>query len=337
MAFWVESRCAVDKSKKIWRKNLIKTLILGLFLLFLSFTFEPYNQGQLALVLMLFIGVLSLTVLTGASGQISLGQGALMAVGGYSSASLITHLGASIWIAFLVAIIAAGIFGLILGAAAARLSGPYLAGTTLVIALALPSVANRFESVLGGDVGLIVDFGTPPTWISDLLEVGYEQWQLWISLPVALIALFFISNLMAARAGRSWQAVRDDEIGAAVSGIPVAQTKVIVFVVSSAIAGLGGALYGLRGLVGPSVYPVSLSLTLLTAAILGGVGSISGAFIGTVIVVFLPDLIDWAISGLSVSEQISNFLPALITGVLLLATILINPAGVMGAHHGGKH
>lgn len=337
MAFWVESRCAVDKSKKIWRKNLIKTLILGLFLLFLSFTFEPYNQGQLALVLMLFIGVLSLTVLTGASGQISLGQGALMAVGGYSSASLITHLGASIWIAFLVAIIAAGIFGLILGAAAARLSGPYLAGTTLVIALALPSVANRFESVLGGDVGLIVDFGTPPTWISDLLEVGYEQWQLWISLPVALIALFFISNLMAARAGRSWQAVRDDEIGAAVSGIPVAQTKVIVFVVSSAIAGLGGALYGLRGLVGPSVYPVSLSLTLLTAAILGGVGSISGAFIGTVIVVFLPDLIDWTISGLSVSEQISNFLPALITGVLLLATILINPAGVMGAHHGGKH
>jgi branched-chain amino acid transport system permease protein len=316
---------------------LIKTLTLGLFLLLLSFTFEPYNQGQLALVLMLFIGVLSLTVLTGASGQISLGQGALMAVGGYSSASLITHLGASIWIAFLVAIISAGIFGLILGAAAARLSGPYLAGTTLVIALALPSVANRFESVLGGDVGLIVDFGMPPAWISDLIEVGYEQWQLWISLPVALIALFFTSNLMAARAGRSWQAVRDDEIGAAVSGIPVARTKVIVFVVSSAIAGLGGALYGLRGLVGPSVYPVSLSLTLLTAAILGGVGSISGAFIGTLIVVFLPDLIDWAISGLSVSEQVSNFLPALITGVLLLATIIINPAGVMGSHHRGKH
>lgn len=327
----------MDKSKIIWRKNLIKTLTLGLFLLLLSFTFEPYNQGQLALFLMLFIGVLSLTVLTGASGQISLGQGALMAVGGYSSASLITHLGASIWIAFLVAIISAGIFGLILGAAAARLSGPYLAGTTLVIALALPSVANRFESVLGGDVGLIVDFGMPPAWISDLIEVGYEQWQLWISLPVALIALFFTSNLMAARAGRSWQAVRDDEIGAAVSGIPVARTKVIVFVVSSAIAGLGGALYGLRGLVGPSVYPVSLSLTLLTAAILGGVGSISGAFIGTLIVVFLPDLIDWAISGLSVSEQVSNFLPALITGVLLLATIIINPAGVMGAHHHKKH
>jgi branched-chain amino acid transport system permease protein len=327
----------VDKGKKIWRKNLIKTLSLGLFLFLLSFTFEPYNQGQLALVMMLFVGVLSLTVLTGASGQISLGQGALMAVGGYSSASLITHLGASIWIAFLVAIISAGIFGLILGAAAARLSGPYLAGTTLVIALALPSVANRFESVLGGDVGLIVDFGMPPAWISDLIEVGYEQWQLWISLPVALIALFFTSNLMAARAGRSWQAVRDDEIGAAVSGIPVARTKVIVFVVSSAIAGLGGALYGLRGLVGPSVYPVSLSLTLLTAAILGGVGSISGAFIGTLIVVFLPDLIDWAISGLSVSEQVSNFLPALITGVLLLATIIINPAGVMGSHHRGKH
>lgn len=325
------------RSQKIWRKNLIKILTLGVFLLLLSFTFDAYNQGQLALVLMLFVGVLSLTLLTGASGQISLGQGALMAVGGYSGASLITHLGASIWIAFLVAIFAAGIFGLILGAAAARLSGPYLAGTTLVIALALPSVANRFESVLGGDVGLIVDFGTPPTWLSNLIEVGYEQWQLWVSLPIALIALFFVSNLMAARAGRSWQAVRDDEIGAAVSGIPVARTKVVVFVVSSAIAGLGGALYGLRGLVGPSVYPVSLSLTLLTAAILGGVGSISGAFIGTLIVVFLPDLIDWAISGMELSEQISNYLPALLTGVLLLATIIINPAGVMGKRHQSRH
>jgi branched-chain amino acid transport system permease protein len=327
----------VARSQKIWRKNLIKILTLGVFLLLLSFTFDAYNQGQLALVLMLFVGVLSLTLLTGASGQISLGQGALMAVGGYSGASLITHLGASIWIAFLVAIFAAGIFGLILGAAAARLSGPYLAGTTLVIALALPSVANRFESVLGGDVGLIVDFGTPPTWLSNLIEVGYEQWQLWVSLPIALIALFFVSNLMAARAGRSWQAVRDDEIGAAVSGIPVARTKVVVFVVSSAIAGLGGALYGLRGLVGPSVYPVSLSLTLLTAAILGGVGSISGAFIGTLIVVFLPDLIDWAISGMELSEQISNYLPALLTGVLLLATIIINPAGVMGKRHQSRH
>ena len=118
-----------------------------------------------------------------------------MAVGGYASASLITHLGASIWVGFLVAVFATAIFGLILGVAAARVSGPYLAGTTLVIALALPSMANRFESVLGGNVGLIVDFGTPPTWISNLIEVGYEQWQLWVALPIALIALFFVSNL----------------------------------------------------------------------------------------------------------------------------------------------
>ena len=322
---------------KIWRKSLLKTLTLGLVLFLLSFIFDAYNQGQLALVLMLFIGVLSLTVLTGSSGQISLGQGALMAVGGYSSASVITHLGASIWTGFLVAVFVAGVFGLVLGVAAARLSGPYLAGTTLVIALALPSMANRFESVLGGDVGLMIDFGMPPTWISNLIEVGYEQWQLWVSIPIALISLFFVSNLLTSRAGRSWKAVRDDEIGAAVNGIPVARTKVIVFVVSSAVAGLGGALYGLRGLVGPSVYPVSLSLTLLTAAILGGVGSISGAFIGTVIVVFLPDLVSWAISGLAVSEQVTNYLPALLTGVLLLATIIINPAGVMGAGHRRKH
>lgn len=333
MEYWAENRCDVVKEKKIWRRNLIKVLLLGLFLLLLASTFEPYNQSQLALVCMLFVAVLSLTVLTGNSGQISLGQGALMAVGGYTSASLITHFGSSIWISFIGAAVFSGIFGLILGVTAARLSGPYLAGTTLVLALALPSVANRFESALGGDVGMIVDFGAPPKWVSNFLEVGYEQWQLWVSLIVALITLFFVTNLFATRSGRSWRAVRDDEIAAAISGIPIAKTKILVFVISSTLAGVAGAVYGLRGVVGPSVYPVSLSLTLLTAAILGGVTSISGAFVGTVIVVFLPDLINWVISGWSLSEQISNFLPALITGILLLLSIILNPAGVMGKRH----
>ncbi len=339
MALWAARRCAVFKGKSIALNSLLKTVLFLLVIFFLGKIFDPYNQGQLSVVLILFIGVLSITMLTGSSGQISLGQGALMAVGGYAMALLILNAGIVLWLAVLLSIIASAIAGFLLGIAAARLSGPYLAGTTLVIALAIPSLANRYDSILAGDVGLIVDFGTPPTWVTNLLgELGYEQWQLYFVLPFAGLALFFALNIFASRMGRSWRALRDHEIASSLMGIKSSRTRILVFVVSSAFAGLSGALYGLRGIVGPSVYPVSLSLTLLTAAILGGIRSIAGAFIGSVLVVFLPDWIESATSRFEVSTQISDYLPAVVSGVLLIATVVANPAGVVGGFsHKKRH
>ena len=92
-------------------------------------------------------------------------------------------------------------------------------------------------------------------------------------------------------------------------------------------------MYGLRGVVGPSVYPISLSLALLTGAVLGGLRSISGAFIGSVLVVFLPDLIEWVTGRWEIASQISNYLPAMVASVLLILTVVINPGGVAGALH----
>lgn len=326
---------AVSKvnGSSILKKSLLRTLFFALIILVAQSQFDPYNQAQLALVLILFIGTLSVTLLTGISGQLSLGQGALMAVGGYSTALLMINHQLSLWIAVPAAIISAGISGLLLGVAAARLSGPYLAGTTLVVALAIPSLANRFMSVFKGDEGLPVDVGYPPIWLTDLLgEISYEQWQLYSVLPFALLALFIASNILLSRTGRRWRSIRDHQSAAALAGVNFSRQKIFAFVIASSFAGLSGALYGLRGLVGPSVYPVSLSLTLLTAAVLGGIRSIAGAFIGTVIVVFLPDWIDLVIGNFELSEQVANFLPALISSLLLVATVVINPAGVMGTH-----
>lgn len=326
---------AVSKAPKhsIARKSLIRTIIFVALILLAGSSFDAYNQAQLALVLILFIGVLSVTLLTGISGQLSLGQGALMAVGGYCMALLMTNKGYSLWVAIPLAIVGAAIAGLLLGISAARLTGPYLAGTTLVIALAIPTLANRFMSVLKGDEGLPVDVGYPPVWFTNLFgEPSYEQWQLYVALPFAAIALFFASNILLSRTGRMWRAIRDNETAASLSGVNFSRQKIFVFVVSATFAGLSGALYGLRGLVGPSVYPVSLSLTLLTAAVLGGIRSIFGAFIGTVIVVFLPDWIEAVLASFELSEQVSNFLPALISSLLLILTVVINPAGVAGTH-----
>ena len=283
---------------------------------------------------MMFIGILSITFLTGLSGQISLGQGALMAVGGYACALGVLNLGFNYWQAIIFAVLASLVAGWILGITAARLSGPYLAGTTLVIALAIPSLATRFESVFGGDVGLSVDFGNPPAWlVSAVGEIGFEQWQLLATLPFASIALYVALNLIKSRTGRSWRAVRDHEIAASLTGVNLQRMKIFTFVVASGFAGLAGAMYGLRGIVGPSVYPISLSLALLTGAVLGGLRSVEGAFIGAVIVVFLPDLIDKVTGNWELAPQIGNYLPAMVSSALLVLTVVLNPAGVAGALH----
>jgi len=337
--FWDQGIRAVSKLKthSIARKSFIRTLLFTFAILWLGSIFDAYNKGQLAVVLILFIGVLSVTILTGISGQLSLGQGALMAVGGYCTALLMTNYKLSLWIAIPVSIIGAAIAGLLLGVAAARLSGPYLAGTTLVVALAIPTLANRFFSVFKGDEGLFMDSGEPPVWLTNLIgEISFEEWELYLVLPFALLALFFASNILLSRTGRVWKSIRDNESAAALSGINFSREKIFVFVISSAFAGVAGALYGMRGIVAPSVYPVALSLALLTAAVLGGIRSIAGAFIGTIIVVFLPDWINLVLGNFETSTQVSDYLPALISGILLILTVVINPAGVMGGSHHHK-
>ncbi len=318
--------------KRIWLKSSVVSTLFFFGLFLLGKTIGAYNQTQLASVATLFIGVLSVTLLTGASGQISLGQGAIMAVGGYTAALFVLKLGLSMWLAFILAIVVAAIAGLLLGLAAARLTGPYLAGTTLVIALAIPTLANRFEPTLGGDVGLSVDVGNPPAWLTKLLgDIGIEQWQLFVAIPFSALALFGVINLSRSRTGRVWRAIRDNEVAASLHGLNVQQNKVIAFVCASGLAGLAGALYGFRGIVGPSVYPIDLSLALLTGAVIGGLRSIAGALVGTVFIVFLPDLIGKVTGVFKVSEQVSNYLPALVSGVLLLLTIVISPAGLAAA------
>ena len=332
----------VKTHKKIGVRSTRLSIVFFLFIILLSMQFGPYNQAQLANIATLLIAVLSITLLTGASGQISLGQGAIMAVGGYGSALLVTKIGLSMWLAFFLAIFISALFGLLLGLAAARLSGPYLAGTTLVMALAIPSIAVRFETFFSGDIGLSVDYGYPPNWLTNLIgEISIEEWSLYVALPFAALALFAVLNLSNSRSGRTWRAVRDNEVSAALAGINIARTKVIAFVCASALAGLAGAIYGFRGLVAPSVYPTDLSLTLLTAAVIGGLRSIGGAIFGTFVIVFLPDLIERLTKNMEIPESISIYLPALIIGLLLLLTVILNPKGSAGAlehiRHRRKH
>ncbi|MDQ6606691.1 MAG: branched-chain amino acid ABC transporter permease, partial [Actinomycetota bacterium] len=226
------------------RNTLVQSLgllVLGAVVLgLLSEGLGSYDDLQLASGAYFFAVLAGLTVLAGQSGQISLGHGALMAVGAYTVALLIGNEGWALIPALIAAVAVTTIVGIPVGAAASRLRGPYLAGATLAFAVGLPSLADRFPGTFGGENGLTINPPIPPTWLGSSFPL--ERWVAWIAGAGALIVMFVLYNLTRSGVGRSLRAVRDDEIAAALCGLSVGRTQTLAFTVSSACAGLGGGL-----------------------------------------------------------------------------------------------
>jgi branched-chain amino acid transport system permease protein len=314
------------KSKSI---SALIFLFIGIFLLVASNFVDELRVYQGAQVAVYVIAISSIILLTGFSGQISLGHGALMAIGGYAAVLSYSHWHVPFLIAFVIGSLAAALAGFVLGLAAARLSGPYLAGTTLALAVGLPSLANQFH-LLGGEQGLSFDIGEAPAWITHKTGGDFTQykWFFWISTVCALITIWFIKNLLQSRFGRTWKAVRGNPSAAALSGINIGQSKVLAFTLSSALAGLSGALLAmLLGLVAPMAFTLTLSFTIVTGAVLAGVTNLSGSIVGALVLVVIPELADAVATHLGGSEKISANLPGLITSVLLILTVLFAPNG----------
>ena len=318
--------------------NLIRIplfLVLALAIFVLSNIVDELRVYQGAQVAVFVVGIASLILLTGYSGQVSLGQGAMLAVGGYCAALVRIHFNAPIIITFIAAIIGAAIAGALLGIAAARLSGPYLAGTTIALAVGLPSIANQFK-VLGGEQGLFFDIGTPPTQLGD--EFSQYKWFFWIAAAATLVAIFWLQNVMQSRYGRTWKAVRGNEVAAELAGINIARAKVLAFTLSSGLAGLAGALLAMIiGTVSPSAYPLSLSFSLLTGAVLSGITTLAGAIIGAVTLVAIPEIVGSIVNRFGTPEVVANNLPNLIVAVLLIATVLFVPNGPVEQWHSRKN
>lgn len=305
-------------------RSAIALFFVGWFLLLLGDRISEFRVYQGASVATYLVAIVSIVLLTGYSGQVSLGHGALLAVGGYAAALVMANLHWAFWIAFVLAVLAAAAIGALLGIAAARLSGPYLAGTTLAFAVGLPSLANQF-SFLGGEQGLTFDIGQAPARFGE--DFSPYKWLFWITALFALLAIFAASNLLRGRYGRTWRAVRSNETAAALAGINVARSKVLAFTVSAGFAGLAGALLcATVSLVTPGGFSLSLSFAILTGAVIGGVRSIYGAAIGAFILVILPMVADALSQG--ASDAVATNLPAVLTGLLLIATIVISPGGI---------
>lgn len=327
----------VPPGVQVWpwlrRSTLLRHVAFGLAgavaLVLLSMGLSDFRDFELAFVAAYVVGVAGLTVLIGLSGQISIGNGAFMAVGGYVGAVIFIHLKWPLAAIIVISTLAAAVAGALFGVAAARLRGPYLAGATLMLAVALPDLATRFQSVLGGDQGLGFFITTP-----GILGANFspQRWQAWLNCGCALIALVLLANLVRSRVGRSWRAIRDDEVAAALSGLNVARLQILAFTVSAATAGLAGVLLAaVNGTVSPGLFSLGLSIQLLTAAVLGGLGTLGGAIWGAALLYLAPVYLENVVTSHGIASQgTSAFIPIIGYGVVLIIVMLLFPRGIQG-------
>lgn len=321
------------------RRNLLFAILGLVVAVAVLASVDPFRQGQLATMAYYGIAVGGLTVLTGLNGQLSLGHGALMAIGAYTTALLLPASGSGLPlpVVLLAAVVVTLAVGALVGVAAARLHGPYIAGATLALAVAVPGIATYFSGGLGGEQGLVIATPSPPAWFDDavyfltaqdLSPDSYVAYVGWIALVVTYLLL---ANLSVTRPGRIWRAVRDDDVSAEIAGIDVGRARVTAFVVSAGCAGLAGSILALSvQLAAPSGFTLTLSLALLTAIVLGGLGSLLGALIGAALLTFLPQVLSGAGQGLGLSDLQSAQLAPFAYGVVLVLVVLLAPAGLVG-------
>jgi branched-chain amino acid transport system permease protein len=278
-----------------------------------------------------FIAILGLNIVTGYTGQISLGHGAFMAAGGYATAILVADHGVrDLWTIPLAGLVG-GLAGFVVGVPALRLTGLYLALVTFGLAVATPQILkwDKIDGLTGGSGGIqlfneraltgkgfedVELFGQTLTFTR---AVHYLTW----GIAVVLLAVAWL--ILRGAPGRAFRAVRDSEIAAAASGVNPAAYKTAAFALSAFYAGVAGALYVIAAaFVNPDTFPVSLSLTLLVGAVVAGLGSFWGLVAGAAFVTFVGDLAGHVSTAPGVPDTVH--------GLVLVLLVLLLPTGVAG-------
>lgn len=267
--------------------------------------------GNLALINAIM--AMSLTLLLGTTGQLSLGHAAFYALGAYVSANLCAHWAWSPYMSIPVAMLVVGAFGFGVARLFLRLSGYYLAVATLGVGILLGIVLRNEQKISGGPDGMPV---VALEWFGSALS---ERTWYWVFLTILVIIYAGSRNLLKSPAGRALRSLHDADIAAQTCGVDTDAYKVKVFVLSCALAGLMGALYAhYTSFITPAATSIVRSLEYVMMVVIGGIGSLAGAVVGAVIVTLLPQI-------LSGMEQYET----LLVGSILLGSILLLPSGII--------
>jgi len=287
--------------------------------------FAEYWLAQITFVLIYAIVGLGLMLLSGFTGLFSIGHAAFLGVGAYTEAVLISH-GWPFPLALVMAAALSAAVGVVVGLPALRVKGIYLGIATLAFGFIVEEVLARWESVTGGNAGISVK---KPAMFGWTIESGTGFY--FLCLLIAIIATLAILNLLRSPTGRAFVAIRDSEISAQSMGINLARYKTLSFALSAAFAGLGGALYAHKlTFISPDQFNILQSIDLLLMIVIGGLGSVHGAFLGAIFLISMPQLIALSKGWLPDAIGQAPGLQGVVYGIVLVAFVLFEPLGLYG-------
>ena len=312
-------RLAKHGGHVFWYGALCAALVLAPWLI------SEYLLAQLTFILIYGVVGVGLMLLAGFTGQFSIGHAAFFGVGAYTQAVL-TGMGWPFPFALAAGAVLSAAVGIIVGLPALRVKGIYLGIATLSFGFIVEEVFARWESVTGGNagksVGQIKMFG----WAADTGTSFY-----FVCLVITVLSTLAVINLLRSPTGRAFVAIRDSEISAQSMGIHLAYYKTLSFAISAALAGIGGALYAHQiRFLSPDQFNIIQSIDLLLMVVIGGLGSIHGAFLGAIFLIGLPQAISAVKDFLPAAIGQAPGLKAVIYGAVLIGFVLFEPLGLYG-------
>lgn len=302
--------------KSVLTIPLIASLVTLALLIVVPIFLKNFLVFQLTIIVIYAIAILSLNILTGASGQFSLGHSAFFAVGAYAAGILMEHAGVPYLLAIPIAGVICFIVGFLFGFPALRLKGVYLALATFALAVAAPPLLKlgTFEHWTGGVQGLLITKPEAPFG----LPISQDRYIYYLTLAIALIVYLLSVNLLNSRSGRALMAIRDNEIAASSMGVDLTLYKTLAFGISAGFTGIAGALGAITvAYVAPDAYTFNFAIALFLGMVIGGVGWLPGSLAGAAFIVLVPN----------VAEGISKGLAYAVFGVFIFAVIFLLPNG----------
>ncbi|NVN98612.1 MAG: branched-chain amino acid ABC transporter permease [Geobacteraceae bacterium] len=304
------------------------------------FTMPLYTPGYVLDILnrigIAVIGAVGLNILTGFTGQISLGNAAFMAIGGFSCGYLGTKFGLPFYLCIPLAGLMTAFFGMFVGIPSLRIKGLYLAMATLAAHFIVEFIIVKWESVTGGVAGLSI-----PVAKLGAFQFDSDRRIFYLIFIIAILSVLFAKNLFRTKVGKAFVAIRDQAISAEVMGVNILKYKLLSFGISSFYVGVAGALVAYQSkIISPETFPITVAIDYLGMIIIGGLGSILGSIYGAIFITLLPELLRISTSALAgpfpllVAKLAA--MKELVFGMFVVGFILFEPAGIAARWHSIK-
>jgi branched-chain amino acid transport system permease protein len=303
--------------------------VLSVALCVLPFMAGPFVLDLANQVLLVSIGAVALMLLTGCAGQISLGHAGLLAAGAFTTGILFKEFAAPFWVTLPASAAVGAAIGLLFGLPSLRLRGLYLAVSTLALHFMVIHAGQEYETRRGHSTGVLID---PPSFAGWSLQ-DPRAWY-FVLLAASIATVLFSLNLLRSKTGRAWRAIHGREAVAEALGINVHWAKLSAFIVSCTLTSIAGCLFAYyRGFVSAEAFSLYVTIQYVATVIIGGIGSIPGALLGTVFVVLFPYAIEALMNALGLADRFSSVIFAVnyaAFGMAMILFLVLEPQGLVG-------